>query len=298
MLDLSQLRNGLAVADGGWSTVLVARGYPAARPAELACLTHADMVETLARDYVAAGAVFVSTNTFAANALMGPVRGVEGDLAELNRAAAQLARRAAGGGVASVAGVIGPSGKIVAIQEAPEAELTDCFAQQAAALAAGGADLFVLETYCELAELLVAIKAVRGAARLPIVASLSFDSGPQRTRTVAGNEAADCARALTDAGADMLGCNCGDGIDTALPAVVALRSNTTLPVWVKPSAGLPDLVEGRLAYPQTPDDFDNHVPTLIEAGANVLGGCCGVGPEHIRRVAALVSAHLRRRRRA
>lgn len=291
---LDACASGITVADGGWSTILQARGVPPAVPAELANLTHPHLVEQLARDYVAAGARFITTNTFSANRFLFERKRIDQDWRAVNRRGAELSRSAIAGSGALVAGSIGPSGKILAVKEAREEELAAVFAAQAEALAEGGADLIVLETFSELAEILVALEAVRKATALPVIASMSFDSGPQRTRTMMGARAEDCATALTEAGADAVGCNCGTGIATILPAVVALRAHTRLPLWVKPNAGLPELEDGRVVYRQTPDEFGQHVPVLLDAGANIIGGCCGTGPEHIRRVAALVHSRGRK----
>lgn len=285
----------VSVADGSWSTQLHARGVPTEQPAELANLTHPGAVESLAREYLAAGARFLSTNTFGANRFNFRHLGVEVDPANVCRAGAALARKTAAGSEAMVAGVLGPSGRILSVREASRESLADDFAALAAALAEGGADLIVLETFSELSELLLAVEAARTATRLPLVACMSFDSGPQRTQTLMGVHADAFARAADEAGADAVGCNCGTGIATALPAVVALRANTRKPLWVKPSAGLPDLEDGRPVYHQTVDEFGAGVPPLLEAGANVIGGCCGVGPAHIKRTAALVAAFNRRR---
>jgi methionine synthase I (cobalamin-dependent) len=291
---LDSYRNNVTVADGSWSTRLQARGVPTDAPAELANLTHPHLVEALARDYIEAGARFVTTNTFAANRVVFERRGLQPDVAEVNRTGAALARKAVQDADALVAGSIGPSGKILAVHEIAEGELAKVFQEQAAALAAGGADVIVLETFSELAEILLALDVVQTTTGLPVIASMSFDSGPQRTRTMMGAKAEDCATALEEAGADAVGCNCGAGIATILPAVVALRANTSLPLWVKPNAGLPELEGGRAVYKQTPDEFGHHVPELLEAGANIIGGCCGTGPEHIKRLAALVHSHKRR----
>ena len=292
---LASYRDDIAVADGGWSTQLQLRGVPSGAPAELANLTHPHLVEALAREYVAAGARLITTNTFSANSFLFERRRLKQDATELNRLGAMLARRAVGEGKnVLVAGSIGPSGRILAVHEVSEEQLAAAFAAQASALAEGGADVIVLETFSELAEILAALEAVQKAAGLPVIASMSFDSGPQHARTMMGAPAEDCAHALEEAGADAVGCNCGAGITTVLPAVVALRANTTLPLWVKPNAGLPELEEGHVVYKQTPDEFGHHVPALLDAGVNIIGGCCGTGPEHIRRVAALVRAHKRK----
>jgi len=291
---LQSYRRDVVVADGGWSTQLQARGLPGDRLAELANRTHPHLVEALARDYIAAGAGFITTNTFSANRFVFERRRITDDLAAINRAGAALAKTATQDAGALVAGSIGPSGKILAVREVSENDLRAAFAAQAEALADGGADVIVLETFSELAEILVALEAAKNAARLPVIASMLFDSGPQRTRTMMGARAEDCATALDEAGAAAVGCNCGSGIATILPAVVALRSNTKLPLWVKPNAGLPELENGKAVYKQTPDEFGQHVPPLLEAGVNIIGGCCGTGPEHIRRLAALVRSHKRK----
>ncbi len=288
-LDLATLKAGTTVADGGWSTRLQMRGLPTDVMAETANLTHPELVIELGRAYLDAGARFITTNTFAANRWNLARRRVQASAAELNRRGAELACEAIGDRDALVAGSIGPSGKILAVRETTPEQLAPLFEEQARALAAGGADVIVLETFSETAELLLALKAVRDAAGLPVVASMSFDSGPQRTRTMMGAKAEDCAAALEDAGADVIGCNCGSGIEHILPAVVALRAHTSRPLWVKPNAGVPELEDGHAVYRQTPEEFGAYVLPILDAGANIVGGCCGTGPEHIKRVAALVA---------
>lgn len=292
--DRDALRTAVTVADGGWSTQLQMRGLPADVMAETGNLTHPELVSELARAYLDAGARFITTNTFAANRLTLERRRTKLDVAELNRRGAELAREAIGDRAALVAGSIGPSGKILAVREATPAQLAPVFAEQARALAAGGAEVVLLETFSELAEILLALKTVKDATGLPVIASMSYDSGPQRTRTMMGARAEECAAALEDAGADAVGCNCGAGAGTILPAVVALRAATTLPLWVKPNAGMPELEADKAVYKQTPDEFAGFFPPLLEAGATIIGGCCGTGPEHIRRLALLAEKRHKR----
>jgi len=292
--DPAKLRASVHVADGGWSTQLQMRGLPPIVMAETANLTHPDLVVALAREYLDAGAQFITTNTFAANRSNLERRNVPYGVSEINARGAELARQAVKGRSALVAGSIGPSGKILAVRETTPEQLGPIFAEQAEALAQGGADLILLETFSELAEILLALRVAKDATGLPVIASMSFDSGPQRTRTMMGAAAGECAAALEDAGADAVGCNCGAGIDYVLPAVVALRAATELPLWVKPNAGLPELEEGRAVWKQTPRQFAARWPQILEAGANMVGGCCGTGPEHIRRLAAIVAKRTRR----
>ncbi len=285
-LDPTELVGSVTVADGGWSTQLQMRGVPTDTAAEVANTSHPGIVMDLARAYLNAGARFLTTNTFSANKLSLERQGIQQSVAALCQRGAELHREAIGDAPAWVAGSIGPSGKILAVGEIKEDELTAMVTEQAQALAAGGADVIVLETFSELKEVLLALRVVKDATDLPVIASMSFDSGPQRTRTMMGAKAEECAAALDDAGADVVGCNCGAGIEHILPVVVALRGATELPLWVKPNAGMPELEGGRAVWKQTPDQFVHFVPPLIEAGANVIGGCCGSGPDHIAKVAA------------
>lgn len=287
-LALENLRDSVTVADGGWSTILQSRGFAEFKPAELANLESPELVIRLARDYVEAGATILTTNTFAANRFHWLRRKATGALHDVNRRGVEIALEARGSAAVTVLGAMGPSGRLLAIQEVTREELTDAFAAQARDLVAAGVEGIALETFSELEELLAAVAAVREVTTLPIIASMSFDSGPQRTRTAMGAAADNCAAALDEAGVDVVGCNCGAGIATVLPAVVAMRSRTRKPLWVKPSAALPDLQEGRAVYPVDVDDFMSHIAALLDAGVNIIGGCCGVGPEHIRRLSLLV----------
>lgn len=291
--DPAAFANRVTVADGAWATRLLERGWPQTRPVELANIESPELVLETAHAYLDAGARVLTTNTFGANRLVLDRRGSSADVAFVNRQGAALVREAAGDR-AWVVGAIGPSGRMLLVKETSPEALTPIFTEQAAALAEGGVDALVLETFAELEELLVALAAAKAATGLPVIASMSYDSGPQRTQTTMGAAADHCVTVLDQAGADLIGCNCGAGVGTALPAVVALRGGTSKPLWVKPSAGLPDLVDGRAVYHVTPDEFMAHVPTLLEAGANIIGGCCGVGPEHIQRLAKLVGARRKR----
>lgn len=287
-LEPQTLAGGVTVADGGWSTQLVIRGFPADGMAESANLTHPELVQRLAREYVEAGARFITTNTFSANQFALERHDLLAKLAEINEQGAALAKSAVGD-QAVVAGSLGPSGKILAVKEISEDALAAAVATQAKALAAGGADAIVLETYSEPAEILLCLRTVKEVTDLPVICTMSFDAGPQRTRTMMGARAEECAAALDDAGADVIGCNCGTGIEHVLPAAVALRGGTSKPLWIKPNAGMPELEDGKPVWKQTPETYASFVPQLIDAGANVIGGCCGSGPEHIAKVAQVVA---------
>jgi methionine synthase I (cobalamin-dependent) len=167
--------------------------------------------------------------------------------------------------------------------------LKAAFREQAGALAAGGADGIAIETMSDLTEATLAIEAAR-ATGLPVVACMSFDSGKRRDRTMMGVTPEEAAEALTRAGADVVGANCGSGIDDYVRLCAGLAQATDLPVWIKPNAGIPELEGAKVVYRTTPEEFAARLPALVEAGARFVGGCCGTGPKFIeamrRRLAA------------
>ncbi len=150
-------------------------------------------------------------------------------------------------------------------------------------MAEGGADALVVETMSDLEEAKLAVAAAR-ATGLPVVACMVFDSGKNLDRTMMGTTPEQAAQELTAAGADVIGANCGQGIGGFLPLCQRLRAATDRPIWMKPNAGLPQLVEGRAVYVGTPEDFAGHIPALLKAGANFVGGCCGTSPQFISAV--------------
>ena len=197
--------------------------------------------------------------------------------------------------VCAVFGSIGPTNVLVVRPDADRGELRDVFEEQALALAAGGVDALVIETMSDVEEAVVALAAAR-ATGLPVVVSLTFDSGKAKDRTMTGVRPGEAARRLTDAGADAVGANCGMGVDVAAPIVEALAAATDIPVWIKANAGLPELVGREVVYSLGADEYARFVPALIDAGAALVGGCCGTTPAHIRALRRVVSDQSRPRR--
>jgi 5-methyltetrahydrofolate--homocysteine methyltransferase len=178
---------------------------------------------------------------------------------------------------------IGPSGKMLAADEVTEADLCAAFSEQARELAAAGADALLVETMSDLDEAVIAVTAAR-ATGLPVIASVVFDSGRNKDRTMMGNTPEQCAQRLEEAGADAIGANCGRGIAGYIEICRRLRAATSHPIWIKANAGMPELVDGNAVYTTSPEEFAAHVPALIEAGATFVGGCCGTTPAFIRAV--------------
>ena len=279
----SQLHSGPVLTDGAWGTQLQRLGLNPGECPDAWNLTRADQVERVARSYVAAGSQVILTNTFGANGLRLDMHGLGDRVAEINRAGVEISRRAAGNR-GRVFASVGPTGRLLAMGETSEDELQRTFSAQVTALAGAGADALVLETFSDLDELRVAIAAAK-ATGLPVVASLVFDSGPARDRTMMGTTPEQAVTAVLAAGADAVGANCGHGIDGYIPICRRLRAATDRPLWIKANAGLPEMVDGQPVYRTSPEYFATRVLDLIAAGATFVGGCCGTNPAFIAEIA-------------
>jgi len=276
------------ITDGAWGTQLQARGLSGGECPDAWNLSRPADVESVARAYVDAGSHVILTNTFRSNRLALAGYGLANRVRELNVAGAQISLHATGA-KALVFASMGPSGKMLMMGETTEEELKAAFEEQAEALAEAGVHGLVVETMSDLAEAMIAVRAAKSTG-LPVVASMVFDSGKNKDRTMMGQTVEQCAVALADAGADVVGANCGRGIAGYLALCQRLAQAAALPVWIKPNAGLPEFVDGKLIYQTTPDEFAGFAPALMDAGARFIGGCCGSTPEFIRALAAKVPA--------
>ena len=281
------IAQGPVLTDGAWGTEFQARGLEAGECPDHWNLTHPERVEEVARAYVEAGSQVILTNTFRANRLALERHGLAERLREINLRGVEISRRAAAGR-ARVFASLGPSGRLLMMGEITEEELLAAFTEQAEALAEGGADALIFETMSDLEEAKVGVRAARRTG-LPVVVSLAFDSGKNLDRTMMGITPEVAASELAAAGADAVGANCGQGIETYPGLCERLHKSTTLPIWIKPNAGLPELVESGTRYRTAPEAFSHHAPALLAAGANFLGGCCGTSPEFIRALKLAVS---------
>jgi len=267
------------IGDGAIGTMLYAKGVALEANFEHLNLVRPELVLELHGEYLDAGARVIETNTFGANFVKLAAIGLGHKVAEINRQGAQLARRAAQGREAFVAGSIGPLGR--GKGELSTEERRDCFRVQAAALAEGGVDLLLLETFAELDELELALSAAKETS-LPVIANLAFGEG---SRLAGGVGAETAALRLTAAGADLIGANCGAGPLQLLATVKKMAAVTTLPLAAYPNSGFPEYLDGRYIYRATPEYFANMAQELADAGASIVGGCCGTTPEHIAAMA-------------
>jgi 5-methyltetrahydrofolate--homocysteine methyltransferase len=304
----------LLVADGAWGTRLQERGLEPGECPELWNVTRPQEVRRVADEYLAAGSDLILTNTFGGSPLMLRRHGLEQRTEELNEAGARLSLEAASSAVpgsrgmsasvppaaaagpALVAASVGPTGELPApLGTLSEAELEEAFRRQARAILRAGVRIFCVETMIDLTEACCAVRAARSAARelgvaVEVMATLTYGPSPSGYRTAMGVDIPRTVEALTRAGADVLGSNCGNGIEQMLPIAAAFRALTSLPLLVQANAGLPVLEGGRTVFRQGPEDMARHVPALVRAGVSILGGCCGTGPAHIAALRRAVDA--------
>jgi methionine synthase I (cobalamin-dependent) len=277
----------ITLADGAMGTMLFASGLEFGDPPEVWNLTRPEVIRGIHRGYLDAGSQIILTNTFGGNRMRMELHGNEHRVAELNGAAAALLRAEveAAGSRALVAGDIGPSGSIMAPMGTltPE-EAVDLFAEQAAALVAGGVDVIWIETMSALEEIQAAIQGVRQVApEIPLITTMTFDT---RGHTMMGISPERAAHALAEWGADAIGGNCGNGPDELLPVIAKMRAAEPGVVLVaKSNAGMPELVDMRAVYRAEPALMADYAGQFRDAGASIIGACCGSTPAHLAAMA-------------
>lgn len=281
----------IVVGDGAWGTMLMARGLRPGVPPETMTLSHPETIEEVARLYVEAGADFITTNTFGGSPVRLRAYGLDDQTDAINRCAVTAVRRAVGD-QALVAASIGPCGHVLQpYGDGRPDEIAESYARQIAALADAGADFVIVETMTDLAEARLAIAASRRVApALPVVATMTFDRTPRGFFTVMGVSIPHAVVGLTEAGADVVGSNCGNGMEAMLAIAQQMRTHATGPLAIQANAGLPESRNGALVYPESPDFLASWVPALVEAGVRVVGGCCGTTPEHVQAIRRAVTA--------
>ena len=278
---LARLDGGPLLCDGAMGTLLYERGVPYDRCFDALNLTDRERVLNVHLDYLRAGAEMIETNTFGANAVKLDAHDLGNRVRDVNWHGAKIAKEARDiiGRAIWVAGSVGPLGKPVApFGRISAAEARDVFRAQIDALVEGGVDALVLETFTDLDELLEAVRAARAACDLPVIAQMSFtDDG----RTRYGHGPAEVVAGLEQAGVDVIGANCSVGPVPMLEVIQRMASLTRRPLSAQPNAGFPALVDGRYLYLSSPTHLAAYARKMVEAGAVVIGGCCGTTPAHI-----------------
>lgn len=282
---LNRIKSGLVIFDGGLGTQIQARGLERGACPDAWNLSHPQDIKAIHQAYYEAGSDVVTTNSFGANIFLLEKYGLGEKVRELNLAAARLAREVCPPG-RFVAGSMGPTGEFLQpVGTRTCEEIRDAYRAQVTALRDGGVDIICIETMSDLEEIRAAVEAARSEADLPVCATMTFDLGKRGFRTMMGASPEQAAQVLGDAGADVIGSNCGSITILDMAALAReFRSVSTLPILAQANAGMPRLVEGRTVHPQSPEDFAAGAIPLLEAGAGLIGGCCGTTPEHIRAV--------------
>ncbi|MDP2038152.1 MAG: homocysteine S-methyltransferase family protein [Ignavibacteria bacterium] len=288
---LEEIKKGkVLVSDGAWGTFLYQRGLQQGECPELWNITHRNDVFAIAKSYIDAGADMILTNSFGGSPVRLKHYGLNERAFELNETAAAISREAAGEDH-FVLGSIGPSGAMMMMGETSEEELFEGFSLQAEALKRGGVDAICVETMTDIQEAAIAVRAAKEATGLEIICTFTFDKTVSgEFKTMMGVSPEEMVSAMKDEGADIIGTNCGNGFENMLGIVKEIRLvDKTTPVLVHANAGLPIFNNGKIDYPETPDMMASRVNELIEIGANIIGGCCGTTPHHIRAIADVIS---------
>jgi 5-methyltetrahydrofolate--homocysteine methyltransferase len=271
------------VSDGAWGTLLQKAGLQPGECPELWCIEHRDVVLSIAKSYIDAGSDLIKTNSFGCTSFKLEHFGLADRVAELNEAAAAISREACGDDHNVIASV-GPTGKMLLMGDVSESQLYDAFSEQLVALEKGGADACCIETFAAIDEATLAVKAAKENTSLEIICTFTFEKTLQGGfRTMMGVSPEDMAEALLQSGADIIGSNCGNGMNQMVDIVKAIRAAApTAPIAIHGNAGLPVLVDGKDTFPESPDETARQAIGVVAAGADIVGGCCGTTPEHIR----------------
>ncbi len=270
------------ISDGAWGTFLYEKGLTSGECPELWNLTHRQKVLEIAKSYIEAGSDMILTNSFGGSPYKLKRYDLDGRTYEINKAAAEISREAAGK-EHFVLGSVGPTGAILMMGDITEEELFEGFRLQIKALVDGGVDAVCIETMSDINEALIAVKAAKSVCDIPVVCTFTFEKTVNNEyRTMMGVTPAQMAVELKNAGVSVIGANCGNGFDQMIDIVKEIRTvEKELPVLVHANAGKPIFKDGKTVYLETPESMAQKLNFLIESGANIIGGCCGTTPRHI-----------------
>jgi len=274
------------VSDGAWGTFLHEKGLQPGECPEEWNVSHREDVLDIARSYIEAGADMIETNSFGGNPFKLENFNLKERTSELNEAAAAISRQAAGTDH-FVLGSIGPTGKMLIMGDVTDNDLYEGFQIQAEALERGGADAIIVETMSALDEAVLAVKAAKDHTGLPVICTMTFEQTVDGGfKTMMGVSVADMVHEMQKLGTEVIGANCGNGMSHMVDVVREIRTiDEKIPVLIHANAGMPVLQDGHTVFPETPSETSSHVLRLMEAGTQIVGGCCGTTPAHIRAIA-------------
>jgi 5-methyltetrahydrofolate--homocysteine methyltransferase len=294
-LILERIKNGeILVADGAMGTMLFERGLQTGDCPELLNLSKPEILEEIAQIYFKAGADIIQTNTFGGTPPKLSDYGLADKCEEINTNAVECVRKVIGER-AYISGSCGPSGSLLEPYGDMKPEtLENAFERQIIALTKAGVDIICIETMTDLREATIAVKAAKNIhPEIPVMVSMTFDKIPKGYYTIMGVNIEDAVNGLEDAGADVLGSNCGNGIDNMIDIANQMKVLSDRPILIQSNAGIPENNDGEIVYPESPTYFEEKTVELIEAGVSIIGGCCGTTPEHIKAIRKVVDSSIR-----
>ncbi|MEJ2109208.1 MAG: homocysteine S-methyltransferase family protein [Acidobacteriota bacterium] len=293
---LERLKRGeVIIGDGGFGTMLMKRGLNQGDPPETLNLTAPQLLQEISKLYLEAGAEIITTNSFGASSLRLQHFSLSGEVDRINRSAVEAARRAAGSR-AYVSGSVGPTSKLLKpFGNTDPEEISTSLQNQIQVLLSSGIDIVCIETMTDVDEAELAIRATRELdATIPVMATVTFEKKGKGFRTLMGTDIKDTARRLKEAGADIIGSNCGNGVENMVQIAREFLQDTNLPVAIQSNAGLPVQSGDELLYPETPEFMAEKAGEMLELGVQIIGGCCGTTPEHIRAIRKVADGYQKR----
>ena len=278
-------QNKILLSDGAWGTFLQSKGLNPGECPEMWNITHRKDVKDIAEAYLHAGCDIIETNSFGASRIKLSQYGFCDRVTEINHAAASISREVAGTDK-HVAGSVGPTGNMLLMGDVSKEELYDNFKEQSIALEKGGADIIIIETMSAIDEASLAVKAARENTNCTVIVTMTFSRDMKgEFFTMMGASPAEMVITMKEAGAHIVGSNCGNGIRDMISVVSAIRAvDRKIPVIIQANAGLPEYIDGKTVFRESPGMMASFIPDLLKEGANIIGGCCGTTPEHIRKM--------------
>ena len=274
----------ILLCDGAMGTELQQRGLQVGDCGEEYNISHAEIVQSIHKDYFDSGSDIVETNTFGGNSLRLKLYNLDNQVREINIAAVSNAKAVRPNGK-FIAGSIGPLGELLEpLGTISEETAYNVFAEQAKALAEGGVDFILIETMMAIEEVLIAVKAAKENTNLPIAASMTFELGKTGLKTPWGIDVQTAVTELEKAGVNIVGSNCGRGFDEMLQVIQEMKNLTNKPILAQANAGIPVVEDGKMIYKETPEIIAPKALELLKSGVSILGGCCGTNPDHIKKM--------------
>jgi 5-methyltetrahydrofolate--homocysteine methyltransferase len=287
---LQRINKGeILISDGALGTMLIDRGLKKGECPEALNLTNPQLLKDIAREYLKAGADIIHTNTFGASPIKLTQYNLANKTTEINKTAVEIVREVVDNN-AYISASVGPTGRILKpYGDIEPEEVYNSYSRQVSILIEAGADIICIETMTDLGEAILAINAIRDiSSTISVISTMTFDETPEGFYTIMGISIDDAVKGLSKAGANIVGSNCGNGIEVMVEIASEFLKNSKLPIIIQSNAGLPEVINGKIYYTENPDFFAGKAKMMLEMGVSIIGGCCGTTPEHIKKLRLFV----------